>query len=80
MENPKEKEKTMKLTNNFHGTEAQTRFSPDELDHIQNTHPANWTDAEKRLVRRLRNALCGSSACSCGGTFGERPAFSLNTE
>jgi hypothetical protein len=63
------------LTNNFHNTHAGTELSHTALEHIQNTQPANWTQAERRTVNRLYNKLCGIAGCTCGGTFGERPAF-----
>lgn len=60
------------LKNSFHGTEAKTRLSEEELIQIRYTHPMNRTKNQKRLVSRLRHELCGMQDCKCGGEFGER--------
>jgi hypothetical protein len=68
------------LTNNFHNTTYRTRKSDDELYAIKHRlYDGTATDADKRFRRRVRNALCGSDDCTCGGTFGERPGLSFNS-
>jgi len=61
------------IKNDFHKTEARTRYTLPELNNIYHTEPANRTPAESSLVRRLHDKLCGSPDCTCGGPFGERP-------
>ena len=60
------------LLNTFHNTLARTRLTRADLERIAGTHPAYWTEAERRTVARLRRQLCGIAGCTCGGTFGER--------
>ncbi len=60
------------LRNSYHNTEAKTRLTDDDLARIQDTHPAEWTPAERQTVYRLRRKLCGVQGCTCGDTFGSR--------
>ena len=68
------------LTNDFHGTTEATRLTPADLVRIRETHPSDWTDFERRAVRRLNGELCGISDCMCGGAFGERPVIAMNAD
>lgn len=53
----------VKLTNNFHNTEARFRPVPLPLGR-------HWVSLA--TARRLRRTLCGASGCVCGGEFGQR--------
>ena len=66
------------LTNDFHNTEARTRLSNEELVALQyRIYNGTASDADKQTRRRLHNQLCGSSDCTCGGTFGQRPGSQI---
>lgn len=58
---------TYTLSNEFHHTEATVR--PVE---ITEGRFKGYHRITKSTARRLRNALCGVSGCTCGGNFGER--------
>ena len=60
------------LRNTFHNTTARTRRTAAELQVIRDTEPYRRRSAERALVRRLQQALCGIDGCCCGGEFGER--------
>lgn len=51
----------IKLTNDFHSTEAYVRKA----------------ELSKQTVYRVRRALCGISDCKCGGNLGERGGQSV---
>lgn len=55
------------LTNSFHGTSATVRPVAITEGRFAGMHKISRTTA-----LRLRTKLCGSSDCTCGGTFGER--------
>ena len=54
------------LTNSFHGTSAAVRLATITEGRFAGMHKISRTTA-----LRLRTKLCGSSDCTCGGTFGE---------
>ena len=37
-----------------------------------NTHPGNWTPAQKAFRRKVWATLCGIEGCVCGGDLGQR--------
>ncbi len=53
------------LRNSFHGTEIRIR---DAARTMRLLSLASWelSRSERAHVRRVRDALCGSSACTCG--------------
>lgn len=69
----------MKLINTFHNTECTVRKSVRELQEIEAVaFTSTWPDEKNKAqayIRRIRNKLCGTAGCTCGGTFGERPAY-----
>lgn len=59
--------KKITLTNDFHNTEATV--IPQLI--TEGRHKGYYKISRKTAMR-LRNELCGSSDCVCGGNFGER--------
>ncbi|MDR3582507.1 MAG: hypothetical protein P4L67_04510 [Candidatus Pacebacteria bacterium] len=56
------------IKNTFHNTTARTVKTADQIDAIRERvqyHEAN--DAERALIRRIDNKLCGIKDCCCGG-------------
>ena len=64
--------KLNRLTNRFHETEARTRYNDEQIYYICNKSDQDRTSAEKALVRRLHDKLCGSTDCTCGDDVGRR--------
>lgn len=58
---------TITLTNDFHNTSANVRPII-----IKDGRFAGYYKISRKTAMRLRNELCGSSDCTCGGTFGQR--------
>lgn len=61
------------ITNDYHDTEATTVYLVEELCDIKRRYPHECDNAEKALVHRLHDRLCGSSDCTCGDIYGARP-------
>ena len=55
------------LTNDFHNTSAVVRPVAIADGRFAGKHMIT-----RKTAMRLRNALCGSAGCTCGGNFGER--------
>ncbi len=56
----------MTLKNDFHGTKARLRAEPERGGTFR---------VSDRVRRRVAAQLCGAAGCTCGGSFGERPAI-----
>lgn len=64
------------IINTFHDTEYETRKTPKQLSALcDRIGMGTATPADKAFARRVKNELCGSTGCQCGGTLGERPAW-----
>ena len=62
-------------TNSFHGSEARSRYSREELESMQNSEYLADRDEAKRakaILDRLWKKLCGIEGCTCGNRYGER--------
>lgn len=57
----------IKLTNDFHRTEAVIIPQPITDGRFRGRHYIT-----RKTMLRVRRALCGVPTCCCGGTFGER--------
>jgi hypothetical protein len=63
----------MKMKNNFHNTEMETRRTDADLERIAHAiYSGIATDAEKAFRRRACRTLCGIKGCTCGDDFGRR--------
>lgn len=60
------------LANSYHGTSATVRPVA-----ITEGRFAGMHKISRKTALRLRTKLCGSSDCTCGGTFGERGGASV---
>jgi hypothetical protein len=59
------------LTNSFHCAEVRVRSKARTLE-LLSKYPAELSASERAHVRRVRNALCGVDACTCGVVREER--------
>lgn len=75
-----------KLTNDFHNTQYETRFTIAQLAEIERrvwtgpdhaiAHMGDRIRDYKRAMaarQRIWKALCGMHDCTCGDDFGQRP-------
>lgn len=61
-------------TNNFHGTTARSKYSPEELytEYVRACASGDTTHPAYKAVQRLRRKLCGIKGCECSDWKGER--------
>jgi len=59
--------KKITLSNNFHNTEATVIPQA-----ITEGRFKGYAKISRKTAMRLKNELCGSADCLCGGNFGER--------
>jgi len=65
--------KMYEIINNFHGTTARTKYSPEAREKIEIMRAEGKAlAAEIAAMNRSRNKLCGVSDCCCGNGWGER--------
>jgi len=65
--------------NNFHNTQARSRYSEEELHYAlmtrecQEPYPTREQRNTLRAAQRVVRALCGIRGCVCSGDLGTRP-------
>ena len=59
------------LRNTFHNkTYELTTAQAARFDELDQESFLDWTDADKKFAKRIRDRLCGVDGCICSGAFG----------